>query len=165
MIVIGIESVILCLLFSVVVVIGKRKNPLGGLHNLPAEIQERVHSLPEYEGKTEKILSTKERIMKKLPALLIVLLCFYGLVRLAGAESFMQGFLYAFIMWAVVKLYVTLVLNCGWYAHSPKVWIKGTEDMKRAYQDYGFYLSSIPRSLLAGVVVAAIIGGLVKLFL
>ena len=57
-----------------------------------------------------------------------------------------------------IKLYVTLVLNCGWYAHTPSVWIKGTEDMKAEYQNYKFYLSSIPRSLLAGAVVSVLVG-------
>lgn len=53
---------------------------------------------------------------------------------------------------------ITLVLNCGWYAHAPSVWIKGTEDMKSEYQNYKFYLSSIPRSIAAGVAVAVLVG-------
>ena len=130
-------SVLLCILFTVVNVLGTKKNPLAGLHNLPADIQKRVHELPQYDGKLEKMLSTKERIRKKLPALIIVLLLFLGIVYLAGAENFTQGFLYAFTMWAIIKLYVVVVLDCIWYAHSPRVWIPGTEDMKSAYQNYG----------------------------
>ena len=76
----------------------------------------------------------------------------------AGARTFLQGFLYTFILWTVIKMYVTLMLNCDWYAHTPSVWIKGTEDMKSEYQNYKFYLSSIPRSLLAGAVVSALVG-------
>ena len=156
-----IAACIICILFTVVEMIGTKKNPVSGLHNLPLDIQERVHSLPEYEGKTEKILSTRERVCKKLPALVIVLLMFAGIVYWAGARTFLQGFGYAFGLWAVVKLYVTLGLSCGWYAHSPAVWIPGTEDMKSSYQNYPFYLSSIPRSLLAGAIVSMVIGGIV----
>lgn len=63
----------------------------------------------------------------------------------------------------VVKFYVTLVLNCGWHAHTPSVWIPGTEDMEASYRNYKFYLSSIPRSLLAGAIVGVIIGGIMEL--
>lgn len=151
-------TLVLCLVFTIVVIFSTKKNPLSGLHNLPIDIQERVYSLPEYSGKVGKILSTKERIVKKVPALVLVLFVFAGLVHMAGADSFLKGFGYTFMMWAIVKLYVALVLMCGWYAHSPSAWIKGTEDMKSAYQNYGFYVSSIPRSLLAGAATSVVIG-------
>ncbi len=156
--VIIITTIVICILFTIVELVSVKKNPLSGLHNLPPEIQKRVHSLPEYEGEVGKILSSKERIIMKVPALVLVLFVFAGLVHFAGADNFLVGFLYTFGMWTMVKLYVTLVLMCGWYAHSPAVWIKGTEDMKDSYQNYGFYLKSIPRSLLAGLVVGIVIG-------
>ena len=151
-------TIVICILFTIVEIVSAKKNPIAGLHNLPRDIQERVHSLPEYQGKVEKILSNRERIMKKIPALVLVLFVFAGLVHFAGADNFLKGFGYTFGMWAVVKLYVALVLMCGWYAHSPSAWIKGTEDMKNSYQNYGFYLKSIPRSLLAGAIVGVVIG-------
>lgn len=158
MLVIIITTIAICALFTIVEMVSAKWNPLSGLHNLPPEIQKRVHSLPEYEGIALKILSTRERIVKKVPALVLLLFIFAAIVHMAGADSFLVGFLYTFGMWTTVKLYVTLVLMCGWYAHSPAVWIKGTEDMTKSYQNYGFYLKSIPRSLLAGFIVAVIIG-------
>lgn len=154
---------IICILFTIFEMILAKMNPIAGLHNLPLDIQERVHALPEYAGKIGKILSTKERIVKKIPALILVLFLFSALVYMAGARSFLEGFLYTFCMWVIVKLYVMLVLICGWYAHSPSVWIPGTEDMKASYQNYKFYLSSIPRSLLAGVMTAFIVGILIAI--
>lgn len=153
-----IEIGVLCALFSVIIIIGTRKNPLGGLHNLPRAIQERVASLPEYRHRNVQVLSAKRRILKKLPALAVLALLFCAMIHGAGARTFSQGFGYTFILWAAVKLYVTLVLHCGWYAHTPSVWIKGTEDLKGEYQNYRFYLSSIPRSLAAGTVVAVLAG-------
>ena len=161
MLIMLIATIIICMLFTLTVVTGAKKNPVSGLHNLPIEIQERVHSLPEYEGKLERILSTKERIIKKLPAVLVLLALFAGIVYIAGARTFQKGFGYAFGLWAVVKIYVALVLNCGWYAHTPSAWVPGTEDMKASYQNYRFYLKSIPRSLLVGAIVGAIIGGII----
>ena len=156
-------TVIVCLIFTLAELIGAKINPLAGLHNLPSDIQQRVHTLSQYQGKLGKILSTPERIAKKLPILAVLMVVFVGIVYAAGARNFLQGFLYTFLMWAVVKLYVTLVLSCGWYAHTQAAWIPGTEDMKESYQNYRFYLGSIPRSLAAGAVVAIIIGGIIQL--
>lgn len=89
----------------------------------------------------------------------MILACvFCAMIYGAGARTFLQGFLYTFILWTVIKLYITIVLNCGWYAHIPSVWLKGTEDMKSEYQNYKFYLSSIPRSIAAGAAVAVLVG-------
>lgn len=127
---------------------------------MPIALQERVASLPQY--KDVKVVRTKERIMKKLPALLILAVLFVFLVYESGARSFMQGFVHTFLLWLVIKLYVVFVLNCGWLAHTPSVWIPGTEDMKECYQNYGFYVKSIPRSLIAGAVVATAVGGIIE---
>ena len=59
MLIMLIATIILCLLFTMTVILGNKKNPTIGLHNLPLDIQERVHSMPEYKGKIEIILSTK----------------------------------------------------------------------------------------------------------
>lgn len=156
-----IAAIIICLLFTVIIIAGTKKNPISGVHNLPLDIQERVHSSTEYEGKLERILSTRERIIKKLPAVIVLLVLFGGIVYLAGARTFWQGFGYTFGLWAVIKIYVAIVLNCGLYAHTPASWIPGTEDLKSSYQNYKFYLSSIPRSLLAGAIVGVINGVLI----
>ena len=61
-----IECIVLCLLFYILNIISYKKDPLSGIHNLPIEIQKRVQQLPEYKDvKPKKILSTKERIIKK----------------------------------------------------------------------------------------------------
>ncbi|MBQ7981283.1 MAG: penicillin-binding protein, partial [Oscillospiraceae bacterium] len=92
------------------------------------------------------------------PALVILAFVFCAMIYGTGARTFLQGFLYTLILWTVVKLFVTLVLNCCWYAHTTSAWIKGTEDMKSEYQNYKFYLSSIPRSITAGAVVSVLVG-------
>lgn len=156
--ILAIEIAAACALFSLVMIIGTTKNPLGGLHNLPGSIQERVAGLPKYSSKNIQVVSAKQRIIKKVPALVVLGFIFCAMIYGAGARSFSEGFFYTLILWTSIKLFVTLVLNCGWYAHSPSVWIKGTEDMKKEYQNYKFYLSSIPRSIAAGAVVSALIG-------
>lgn len=163
MLIMIIATAVVCILFTIILVVSAKKNSLLGLHNLPMNIQKRVYSLPQYKTYSNKILSTKERIIKKIHALLILFVLFVGIVYVAGARTFLQGFGYAFGMWVVVKLYVTLVLNCGWYAHTPSVWIPGTEDMIDEYKNYSFYLSSIPRSLIVGMLISFLVGSAIML--
>lgn len=151
-----IEMIIVCSVFTILVVVGTKKNLLSGLHNMPIKLQERVVSLPQYQD--VEVVRTKERILRKIPALIILAILFVGLIYASGARSFMQGFINTFLLWTVIKLYVVFVLNCGWLAHTPSTWIPGTEDMKECYQNYGFYMKSIPRSLIAGLIVAAMVG-------
>ncbi len=158
-----IEIITLCLLFTATVISGNKKDPLGGLHNLPKKIQERVNILPEYADRKTEILTSSQRIRKKLPALIILAAAFCGLIYLAGARTFGQGLGYSFILWTAIKLYVTLVLNCCWYAHTPSAWIKGTEDLEYEYRNYKHYLSSVPRSLIAGAIVSAVVGTIIML--
>lgn len=125
-------------------------------------IQERVHKLPQYKDKIkEPILSTKERIIKKIPAIIIVAAVFALLTYLAGARDFLHGFLYSFAISTSIKLYVTLILQCIVVVNNPSLWIPGTEDLKDQWTNRKFYLSSIPRSLLAFGLVAVIIGGII----
>lgn len=112
--------------------------------------------MPEY--KNAKVVRTKERILKKIPALTILAVLFAVLIYASGARNFVQGFGNAFLLWVIIKLYVVFVLDCGWLAHTPSAWIPGTEDMKACYQDYGFYMKSIPGSLIAGLAVATAVG-------
>ncbi len=154
-----IEIIAACLLFTVVTIAGTKKDPLSGLHNMPLELQEKVASMPQYEG--IKVFHTKNRIVKKIPAMVVFLILFVFMMKLAGAANFKQGFIYTFFLWTVLKLYVVFVLDCIVYAHTPSMWIPGTEDNPQYYQNYRFYISSIPRSLLVGAILSALVGGIV----
>lgn len=158
-----IEMITGCALFSVLVILGTKKDPLSSLHNMPLQLQERVASLPRY--KNIKVVHTKERILKKLPALIVLALIFILVIYASGARNFTQGFINTFLLWLVIKLYVVFILDCLWLAHTPSAWIPGTEDMKDCYQDYGFYIRSIPRSLIAGLLIALLVGCILEIIL
>lgn len=150
------EMIVSCVLFTVIVMTSKRKDPLSGLHNMPLALQERVALLPQY--KNVKPVNSKQRIIKKIPAMFILMILFVLLIYANGARTFVQAFLNSFLLWTVIKLYVVFVLDCFWLAHTPSIWIPGTEDMEECYQDYGFYIKSIPRSLIAGLFVSSAVG-------
>lgn len=154
-----IECTSLCVLIYILIIISYRLNPLSGIHNLPIEIQKRVQELPEYKNvKPKKILSTKERIIRKIPALIVLLVIWEILVYLAGARTFVVGFIYSFIMWFTIKIFVVFIIDILWYSNSSNYWINGTEDLKKEYKNYKFYMSSIPRSLTTGLIVSVIVG-------
>ena len=80
------------------------------------------------------------------------------LVYLAVARNFARGFIYSFILWFTIKIFVVFIIDILWYSNSPKYWINGTEDLEKEYKNYKFYISSIPRSLIAGIIVSIIVG-------
>ena len=87
------EIIILLVIITIADIGGLKKHSLTGLHNLPKAIQERVRELPEYSGRVNgPILTTKQRIIKKLPALVIVAAAFAGLTYLAGQGIFFTDF-------------------------------------------------------------------------
>lgn len=135
-------------------------NPGICIHKLPPDIQKSVHTIPRYQGKTGTFLG---RIAKKAAVLALLLTIFIGVVYTAGARKFGQGCFGGFLLFMLVKLFVTLVLYCGWYAHTPSVWILGTQDLKSSYRNYRFYLWSIGKSLPIGLFVGSVIGFLIQL--
>ena len=66
-------------------------------------------------------------------------------------------------MWISIKLFVVFIIDILWYSNSPKYWIKGTEDLENEYKNYKFYISSIPRSILAGFIVSLIVGVVINI--
>lgn len=155
------EMIMSCILFTAAVILGRKKDPLSGLHNMPISLQERVSSLAQY--KDVKVIHTKERILKKLPALFMLAVLLIVLIYASGARNFSQGFINTFLLWVAIKLYVVFALDCIWLSHTPSAWIPGTEDLKDCYQDYSFYIRSIPRSIMAGLLVALVVGLVIEI--
>lgn len=131
---------------------------------MPIKIQERVQELPEYKDiKPKGILSTKERIIKKIPALIVAFVIWRSFVYLARARTFTRGFIYSFTLWVSVKIFRVVIIDILWYSNSPNYWIKGTEDLEKEYKNYKFYISSIPRSLIAGLLVSIFVGMVINI--
>lgn len=154
-----IEIVILLIVITIVDLIGLKRHSLQGLHNLPINIQKRVRELPVYKNKVKgEILSSKERMIKKIPALILVMILFAFLTYLAGARDFIHGFLYSYIIACSIKLYVTFILQCVVLVKNKQFWLPGTEDLIEDWTNRKFYLSSLPRSLFVFGIVSFFIG-------
>ena len=124
MIVLVIESIVLCLAFTLMVFFMSR-DPLKTLYNYPPAIQERIKSLDEYK---DKIPTRKNKLSAKIGAsVLFVIVLSLVLRYVNGYTSFPEAFGYGFLLWTIVNLWDLVVLDIIWFCHDPHFVIKGSE--------------------------------------
>ena len=158
--IIVIESIILCALFTLMVFIISR-NPINTLYNYPPKIQERVKSLDEYK---DKIPTNENKVFAKVCASIIFLAVLCIVLRyINGYTTFLQCFGYGFLLWTIVNLFDALVLDIIWFCHDKRFVLKGTEDMKKDYHDYWFHIKGAIIGQVIGLVACLTIGGVVEL--
>ncbi len=160
--ILAIESVALCLLFTLMVV-GMSREPIKQLYNYPPKIQERVRSLPAYEG---KIPTRKNKLAAKLTASVLFIVILSLILRyLNGCTSFLQAFGTGFLLWTIVNLWDAIVLDILWFCHDPHFVLKGTEDMVSDYHDYWFHIKGFFIGEGLALAVCAIAGLIVQFVL
>lgn len=156
--IIVIESIVLCILFTLMVFIMSRE-PIKTLYNYPPKIQERVKNLDEYKN---KIPTQENKMVAKLCASVLFLIIICLILRyINGCTSFVESFKEGFLLWTIVNLYDALVLDIIWFCHDKHFVFKGTEDMIDEYHNYWFHIKGffIGESLalvicgLAGVII------------
>lgn len=150
-----IESVILCIIFTIIVYLMSRE-PIKSLYNYPPKIQERVKSLDEYKD----IIPTQEnKVAAKLGASVIFLAILCVVLRyINGYETFIESFGYGFLLWTIVNLYDVVVLDIIWFCHDKFFVFKGTEDMVKEYHNYWFHIKGFFIGELLALVICAIAG-------
>ena len=135
--IIAIESIVLCLVFTLIVYLMSR-DPIKELYNYPPRIQERVKSLDEYK---DKIPTKKNKLAAKIIAsVLFIAIASLVLRYVNGYTTFLQAFGYGFLLWTIVNLWDAVVLDILWFCHDPHFVFKGTEDMVSDYHDYWFHI-------------------------
>ena len=160
--IIVIESIILCALFTLMVFIMSRK-PINTLYNYPPKIQERVKSLNEYKDKVPK---TKNKVAAKLIASILFLVIIALILRfINGYTTFFESFKYGFLLWTIVNLYDAIVLDIIWFCHDPHFVFKGTEDMKKEYHNYWFHIKGFFIGEVLALVICSLAGLLVQFVL
>ena len=160
--IIVIESIILCALFTLMVFIMSRK-PINTLYNYPPKIQERVKSLDEYK---DKVPETKNKVAAKLIASILFLVIIALILRfINGYTTFLESFKYGFLLWTIVNLYDAIVLDIIWFCHDPHFVFKGTEDMKDEYHNYWFHIKGFFIGEVLALVICSLAGLLVQFVL
>lgn len=74
------------------------------------------------------------------------------------ADTFGKAFAISYGIWTIVDWYDAIVLDIGWFCHSKKVRIPGTEDMVKDYQDYWFHVKASCVGMLLGLPTCLIAG-------
>ena len=157
-----IESVILCVAFTIMVFIMSRK-PIKTLYNYPPKIQERVKSLDEYKN---IIPTQKNKLAAKLVACVLFVVILSLILRfINGYTTFPEAFGYGFLLWTIVNLWDVIVLDIIWFCHDPRFVFKGTEDMVQDYHDYWFHIKGFFIGEVLALVICALSGLVVHSFL
>ena len=160
--ILAIESVILCLLFTGLVYLMSR-DPIKTLYNYPPAIQARVKSLPQYEG---RIPTRKKKVGAKLIASALFVAVLALILRYVnGYTTFWQAFSGGFLLWTVVNLWDLVVLDILWFCHDPRFVFPGTEDMVADYHDYRFHLKGFCIGEGLALLVCALAGLAVRFIL
>lgn len=153
--IIFIECIVLCLVFTLMVCI-MAKNPIATLYNYPPKIQERVKSLDEYK---DKIPTNKNKILaKSLASVLIIVIVSLILRYINGYTTFREAFINSFIIWTVVNVYDVVVMDIIWFCHDKRFRFKGTEDMEKEYKNYMFHIKGSLFGEIIGLVICVITG-------
>ena len=157
-----IESVILCRLFTVMVYLMSR-DPIKTLYNYPPTIQERVKSLEQYK---DQIPTQKNKIAaKSVAALLFVVILSLIMKYVNGCTAFKDAFLTSFLLWTIVNLYDAVVMDIIWFCHDPHFVFEGTEDMVSDYHDYWFHIKGFFIGEVLALVVCLLVGLAVQFLL
>ncbi|MBQ3384762.1 MAG: hypothetical protein IJG59_06070 [Erysipelotrichaceae bacterium] len=157
-----IESIALCLLFTVMVYLMSRE-PIKTLYNYPPAIQERVKSLDEYK---DQVPTQKNKLTAKLRALVLFVIILSLLLRYVnGYTTFKQGFGYGFLLWTIVNRYDAIVLDIIWFCHDPYFVFKGTEDMVSDYHDYWFHIKGFFIGETLALIVCVLAGLVIQFIL
>ena len=157
-----IESILLCILFTIMVYI-MSKNPISTLYNYPPKIQERVKNLEEYK---DKIPTTKNKIFAKVVASIFIIIIISLILRYINSyTTFKEGFGYGFLLWTIVNIYDALVIDICWFCQNPRFVFKGTEDMIHEYHNYWFHIKESLKGEVIALIVCAIVGLIIQFIL
>ena len=160
--ILAIESIVLCLVFTLMVYFMSRE-PIKSLYNYPPKIQERVKSLDEY---ADQIPTQKNKLAAKLGACILFIIVLSLILRYVnGYSAFLQAFGYGFLLWTIVNLWDLLVLDILWFCHDPHFVFKGTEDMVSDYHDYWFHTKGFFIGEALALIVCALAGLIVHFVL
>lgn len=157
-----IESIILCVLFTLIILPPQYKNPISQIMSYPTAIRKRVETLPEYKDiiKTEE----KKNITKKVCGCVLLIIVFAIVSYFSGARTFLSAFYHTFILFFVVNMYDLIVFDIIIFCHSKKLMIKGTEDMVKEYRNPTHHIIGAIKGTFIGAVVGIMAGGLIVLF-
>lgn len=151
-----IESIILCALFTLIIIPTMLKDPLSMIHDYPTDIYQKAIELGLVKESQNR--NSKKFLVKRIIAIIVVGILFGLIVHyFNGANSFLTGAGYAYLLWTIIDWYDCFVIDWLWFCNSKRVIIPGTEGMK-GYKDYLFHAKGSLQGMLIGIPTALIAG-------
>ncbi|MGC6175086.1 hypothetical protein [Lacrimispora sp. 38-1] len=154
-----IQCLILCILFTILILPAQYRNPLSQFASYPIAIKKRVYELPQYK---DFITSVEHKNWKrKILGTLLIAVLLAVLVYFSGKGTFETAFFHVFVLFIVVNLYDLIVFDLIIFCHSKKLMIPGTEDMKEEYRNPMHHIIGALKGCAIGTLVAFISASLV----
>lgn len=156
-----IQCILLCIIFTFLILPPQFKNPLSQITSYPPAIRERVASLPQYEDVLG--VTKKKNIVRKIVGTLIAVIILSFLAFFSGKTTFVLAFVHVFTLFFVVNMYDLIIFDLIIFPNSKKVVIPGTEDMVAEYKNPIHHIKGAIKGIMIGVVASTLAGGIVEL--
>ena len=156
-----IEFLILFIIFTLMVVPAVLKNPLSMVHDYPLDIYQKAIELGQVKESQNR--KSKKFLVKRVIAIAVIGMLFgFVVYRFNGADNFLKGAGFTYLLWTVANWYDCFVIDWIWFCHSKRVIIPGTEGM-RGYKDYLFHVKGSLKGMLLGIPAALVAGAFVAI--
>lgn len=159
-----IEAIVFAGIFSAIVLpsgLSDKKHSPSSIANYPPDIQEeyfKTHERVDVSYNSKKVI-----IAKSLGVSMFCVILFISAL-LAGAQTFLQGFLLSFGLMIWIGLYDTLFIDWVLFANLKAFRLEGTEHMDKAYHQKWFHLKGMLfPGVVFGTIPALIVGLLIAL--
>lgn len=96
-----IQCVILCVLFTLMILPAQYKDPLTMIMSYPPNIIRRVEQLPQYQGKIKQ--REKAHMTKKLVGVIFFVVVLAVVAYLSGCKDFESTFIHVFILFRTYR--------------------------------------------------------------
>jgi hypothetical protein len=156
-----IESIILCGLFTALILPPLYKNPLTQIMNDPAAIRARVEALSQYRDALPQV-KTKKRA-QKIVFVVMAVFAFATVAHVSGKRTFDAAFVHLFSLAFAVNLYDLIVLDILIFCRDKRLRIPGTEDMEREYRNPVHHIKAAIKGTAVSAILAASAAGLASL--
>lgn len=147
--------------FSLMVVIMLNKDPVNMIVNYPPEIQAQYYRSQGLEAKKEKL--TAKNYIAKAIFMVAALAVMVGLSRLAGAHSFLDGFIAALCYSLSLFVVDTFIIDWIFFARVKRWRLPGTEHMDKEYAQKWFHVKDCFPMIPVFLIAAALNGLIVML--
>ena len=159
--VIIIETIVLTVAFTAAILIPLSKNPVWWIFNYPKDIQE------EYFKTHERIPAeffSPTVLLKKGMAVLVTLVLFLGVIKLAGAYDFCTAFAVSYGIWLLIDWYDCFIMDWILFANIKAFRLPGTEHMDDAYHQKKYHFVHSLWGMIIGLIPCLAAAGIYALF-